>query len=759
MNDGFKSIFYSEGTGLGKSFIFMRLVQEYFTDKKVLYISYRNEIWNNITSYKEFSLLEAEIDFRCFADFNRSKKIKEYIDYYDVVFIDECHHLTTDIQGKNVDRMCKAMNKQGKYTFGFTATPYVNNTWVDKKYFEVSCYGLDNIEAIEKKLMPKIELTLANINLDEIPEELRPQFDLFGTRTTVDAIVEVYPHITHWLAYFGSITDLEENEIQFRKLLPDFKILKIHSKLSNINEIKKEFEECKGKVILMSVSMLLEGTHISNVGGVLLYRNVQGPHTYAQILGRLNRIGSKDSPVMVDITNAIVNLKTRVSTKSTNADTGRGYIRKDIFKVTSNAYRYIDMIEGLTQAMAKEYRGITWASKADLASKLRVSYNSTMKWFSENKEKSERDYIDYVLSNRKEYQGIVWNEFDELRRFIKCEYKSLDYFLDNNPEMTEVDFVRHVLRTPSDDLYRTMDPQSIIDLRNELYKIDNYDRSTYPSPQSLLEKIEIGEGDLLRLITRIGILNGQIDYILRNNLLTNSESGNILLDIDLEMRGLAHITRFDKQVDFKTDLKDVLILSVNGERYCFPKKIGRVYTDNECKKITKLLSVVVEDTHSRHEREVKIFTFGYFYNAIITNRWSGWFTSIMIGVIYPEDDFDYSEYVMEYLPSPREDAELSPSITRLSNVLDVIKMSLVRGIKGDEAILNDVAQVQNHLENELMDNIDSVASRLPDSEYREFAKGINKAFGEMIIDPSLSFNIRSTNSAVGYTRNIVEGAR
>ncbi|MBQ8734045.1 MAG: hypothetical protein IJY76_06110, partial [Anaerotignum sp.] len=39
-------------------------------------------------------------------------------------------------------------NKEGKYTFGFTATPYYQGKFVDEECFDVSCYGYDVYEAI-----------------------------------------------------------------------------------------------------------------------------------------------------------------------------------------------------------------------------------------------------------------------------------------------------------------------------------------------------------------------------------------------------------------------------------------------------------------------------------------------------------------------------------------------------------------------------------------------------------------------------------
>ena len=96
---GCRKIFYSEGPGLGKSYIMMYLIHRYFTNKKVLYVCPKKAIWYNLTKYKEFELIKHCVDMKCYADFN---KIKDSHMGYDIIFIDEAHHLPTRVQGRNI---------------------------------------------------------------------------------------------------------------------------------------------------------------------------------------------------------------------------------------------------------------------------------------------------------------------------------------------------------------------------------------------------------------------------------------------------------------------------------------------------------------------------------------------------------------------------------------------------------------------------------------------------------------------------------
>ena len=426
MIDGHKSIFYSEGTGLGKSFIFFKLAHDLFFSKKILYIVPYNFTWENVIHYDEFNLLNTEnITMTTFADFNLEEKIWKYADEYDVVFVDECHHLKSDIQGANVDKLLKEMNSRGKITFGFTATPLVDGIWVDKEYFEVSCYGPDIYEAIEMGLMPKIRLALADINLDEIPEDMLAKYSISGTKKVIRQIVDEHPEITHWLGYFSSIKELEEAEHELKYLFPEFKILSIHSEMeTDVKEIISSYEDYEGKIILLSVAMLLEGAHLNTVNnGILLYRNVQASHTYMQILGRVCKMGLDRSPVFVDMTNAILNIKSFESFKSDRCGERKSYSRRDIFDTTASDYRYLEIHEYI-QFIANirhEYRGIIYSNNSDLSRKLGKDINTCRVWIRTNNGKTPNDYIDFCLGD------LTYEEYVANGYIGGCKYRGIIY--------------------------------------------------------------------------------------------------------------------------------------------------------------------------------------------------------------------------------------------------------------------------------------------------------------------------------------------
>lgn len=343
---GERSIFYSEATGLGKSFIFMRLVQDYFVNKRILYIVPKVAIWDNLTHYKEFSTLDTKIHMRTFASFNKYDFDDRLYDDYDVVFVDECHHMLSDIQGMNVAEFLEDMVRNGCYTFGMTATPFYKGTYVDEVWFNVSCYGYDVFEAIDKGILPKIKLALANINLDSIPNNLKAQFSITGTKPLLNRIIEEHSEINKWLAYFTDVKTLEQNVHEMQVLFPDYEILKIYEGMGNETEVFRRFEDSNRRVVLMSVNKLLEGIHLDNVEGVLLYRNVVEFSTWMQMYGRLCNIHARTTPVFLDITNSIISIS-KISEFKSSRFTGESkkYELRDLFDVNAKDYWTLELAE------------------------------------------------------------------------------------------------------------------------------------------------------------------------------------------------------------------------------------------------------------------------------------------------------------------------------------------------------------------------------------------------------------------------------
>ena len=347
IENGERSIFYSQATGLGKSFIFMRLVQDYFMDKKILYIVPKIAIWSNLINYPDFNKLNKDnIEMTTYTYFNNYDE--SLTNKYDVIFVDECHHMLSDIQGNNIKILCNKMRDLGKYAFGLTATPYYQGKYVDEECFDVSCFGYDIFEAIEQGLLPKIKLALANIDLDTVPEYLKVKYSIMGTKSLLNKILSEHSEITKWLAYFTNKQSLEESVYEMQQLFPEYEILKIYEGCGNEAEIFHKFEYANNKVILMSVNKLLEGVHLKDVQGVLLYRNVVQFSTYMQMYGRLCNINSSITPVFVDVTNAIISISKFSEFKSPRYIGERKNINKrDLFDINASDYWTIELSEML----------------------------------------------------------------------------------------------------------------------------------------------------------------------------------------------------------------------------------------------------------------------------------------------------------------------------------------------------------------------------------------------------------------------------
>jgi hypothetical protein len=341
---GEKSIFYSQATGLGKSFIFMKLVEDYFQEKKIMYIVPKIAIWENIIRYPEFKTLNAQINMFTYQSFNTYNA--GLVDEYDAVFIDECHHMLSDIQGSNIMTYCSDMNREGKYTFGFTATPYYQDKYVDEECFDVSCYGYDVYEAIDNGLLPKIKLALANINLDEVPWDLKVQYSITGTKSLLDKIIQEHTEIHRLIAYFRNKRELEARAYELSILFPNYKILKTYVGNENDDLVIDEFNNYTGNVILLSVNKLLEGVHLKNVQGVLLYRNVTEFSTYMQMYGRLCDVNAKVTPLFLDVSNALLSFRGISETKSSRYQGERKiYKKKDLFDINATDYWTVELYE------------------------------------------------------------------------------------------------------------------------------------------------------------------------------------------------------------------------------------------------------------------------------------------------------------------------------------------------------------------------------------------------------------------------------
>jgi superfamily II DNA or RNA helicase len=376
--------------------------------------------------YKEFEYIKDNVEMTTYADFNTIKD-KHYL--YDAMFIDECHHLASDIQGANIVEISKEYVKHGKYVFGFTATPIVIN---NKKnihtgsYFNEQVFGYDIMDAIERGLFNKIEYAVAIPDDIPVSNEYRIKYSIDGTKTILENILDERKDITRWLVYFSSIEDLDKNIPTLKKVMPDYKIFFMHSNNTESfnDEQLREFNNYNGKAMLLTVSMVLEGIHPKNVGGIILYRNITKYNTLLQVLGRVCDINNKIKPLCIDIPSAvnkvIYNTIKELADNNTSEENGNSSNErsiKSIIDVEASSYKYINFTTDILGSLfneEREYRGIIWNSDRDLSIKLGKNNNYVYKC--KYKGKSYEEIIDEVLDKIITYRGIAWGSNIELSR-------------------------------------------------------------------------------------------------------------------------------------------------------------------------------------------------------------------------------------------------------------------------------------------------------------------------------------------------------
>lgn len=317
---GTKNICYTSGVGTGKSYVFMKLVNEYFKDKKILYILPKNAIKENIKDYPEFKLIKDNVDFLTYNYFNDYEKGMLKINEYDLVVVDECHHLGSAIYG-NILKRC--MNDSIIPFLGLTATPIREDGKDILSYFNKTIKGMTTIDAIKNGYMkpfnyriclPSDKQELYSL-LNDITQnnnfasfgdglhKVKNHIDYEMSENTLRDIIKQYPR-NKWTIFCDNIKNLNQHLPLIHRIFSDYNIYPLHFKLEEENYLKNTINgvNASEKAVVVCCDMFLEGMHMNNMDGIIFFRNVQSLPLFQQMLGRVCRMGKEESPVVIDCT-------------------------------------------------------------------------------------------------------------------------------------------------------------------------------------------------------------------------------------------------------------------------------------------------------------------------------------------------------------------------------------------------------------------------------------------------------------------------
>ena len=432
VRDGIHDILITQDTGTGKSYICVELLKTIFKDKKVLYVVPKWSVAENFKGVEGFSEVESSIEFATYNSFTNDFITNMYFTAYDIFVVDEAHHLGSDRYGNNILKLLNKVKSSNKYFIGLTATPVREDKVDVAKFFSKKIQGITLFECIQAELINPFdyivcssnfidsyrELIFRNIiNIDG--ERLKYKYDFTNSRTLLTSIVKENPR-NKWIVYFHSYEKLLENKQMLEEIFSGYKIIEFHSYTDNDSEVIEEIRNSE-KVVILTIDMLSEGVHIPGVEGIILFRNVGSVLVFRQILGRVSSIGSSVSPVVVDCTNTLSRIVTklvRIERESGTIQNERSeYTFKDIINTTLVDKKYIN-ISNLLQDLYdigkyKTICGYTFKSDEDLARQLGISSS--------------------YLSNLKRRDGLSYEEIiDKVRIKTICGFTfRTDYELDS----------------------------------------------------------------------------------------------------------------------------------------------------------------------------------------------------------------------------------------------------------------------------------------------------------------------------------------
>ncbi len=294
---GLKNILYVSGVGTGKSYVTKYLIETLYRNKKIVYVVPKHSIADYLK--KEAGFERYENVFFCTYNYfsNKSKCLQLFRDN-DLVVLDEAHHVGSCLYGNNI---VYAMHKYETNVLGLTATPLRDSDKVDiGSFFDITIKGLSNFDAIRSGLMPKFEYIVCTPGSYKQNKNDKVVLDYDNSDELLSDIVKTNKK-DKWLCFFPNTAKLEAHRELIRELFPDYHVSVLYASLDNTEEVLKEVRENK-KCVVLSCNILLEGLHIDNVDGIILFRDVESLTVFQQILGRVCSIGKKKSPIVVDCT-------------------------------------------------------------------------------------------------------------------------------------------------------------------------------------------------------------------------------------------------------------------------------------------------------------------------------------------------------------------------------------------------------------------------------------------------------------------------
>lgn len=506
-----------QATGTGKSFIMLKLLEDLFGGMRVLYVVPYHRIGENFESYVEFKELKPTLEsftVKTYDSFSSSKT--PAVEDYDVVMIDEFHHLGSALNGRKICEFKDEMVRVGKYVIAVTATPIraLDNyrDMGDEAFADCVVNGISVGNAIEQGILPKLNYALAfhdgvNIGLDS---DGRVNFP--SCEQEVKRVIAKYCHTGQprkWLAYGATLNSLTEIKSTLKGIFDGVEIFVVHGKKSvSANErVIQKFIDCNQEAVLCSVNMLLEGTHLPVVlAGILNFRHIISLNVFWQMIGRLYSVGSKSEPLFINIAGSKFYRPTTVKFDNRRIEPAI-FDRSMPCLHDVTTIQTLDWVKWATAVESKyhiEYNGKHYASLSEFYrennDKLRVSFAGFAKRVSEGWDYMEALTTPSYKNRCYSYHGEIFDSIGELSRKLKINAALMSGWLQEVCEAAGYGSTPVVVDDVVDAKLRSREKRVMIRANNKDMCIWN--GVQYDSPRELANALGLDKSHVNRMLKK-----------------------------------------------------------------------------------------------------------------------------------------------------------------------------------------------------------------------------------------------------------------
>ena len=350
-------IIYVAGTGTGKSYILFALLEK--IEGRILYIVPQHQIHESISNYNEFALFKDRIDFSTYNAFTSASVTKRIIESYSFIVIDECHHLGSEKYGASLVNYMRECPKDKRF-IGLTATKKRMDNIEVSQYFDVEIDGYSILDAIRAGIMPQIqyEILSTDIKMEDYKslatdKDYKYFFDFDEICSNISKFLENPKNVRNkWIVYFNNISELNKSKDKVAEIFKGYKIIVIHTQVKDYQKMQKQINVYE-KVVVLSVNMFVEGSHIDGIKGIILFRNVTSIVTFQQMMGRIMSVGDLDpEPIFIDASRTagvlFYNLMMEERANNTNENiTDKEVKEKEACKISINGINDFDILQVL----------------------------------------------------------------------------------------------------------------------------------------------------------------------------------------------------------------------------------------------------------------------------------------------------------------------------------------------------------------------------------------------------------------------------